>query len=277
MSRKFPIASLPLPPSSHILTHNLTPDPAQPSVQEFFENLKTKPSAQRRSRQLHHSSHFSYVAPLPLPFPYQVTAPEDEDADKTEVVESWLSKHEPLLEVPSADAEDASGLKKYTAKDGVRDQNRTLLAISAAGVRDCLPHLDIGDALDYVGPGSLSQSNTTGKAGDEKESTARQELVDVLSGHSVLMRIPEGTEEKGFAPWSLRYSGHQFGSWAGQLGDGRAISLRESCPACSCVCRPTLMACDTGHVSGDATPRRSHHNIRNPNQGWRKNPILAWR
>jgi hypothetical protein len=29
-----------------------------------------------------------------------------------------------------------------------------------------------------------------------------------------------------FAPWSLRYSGHQFGQWAGQLGDGRAISIR---------------------------------------------------
>lgn len=26
-------------------------------------------------------------------------------------------------------------------------------------------------------------------------------------------------------PWSLRYGGHQFGQWAGQLGDGRAISL----------------------------------------------------
>ncbi|KAG9093784.1 hypothetical protein FS749_013736 [Ceratobasidium sp. UAMH 11750] len=39
------------------------------------------------------------------------------------------------------------------------------------------------------------------------------------------MHVPEGAEEKGYAPWSLRYSGHQFGSWAGQLGDGRAISL----------------------------------------------------
>ena len=28
-----------------------------------------------------------------------------------------------------------------------------------------------------------------------------------------------------YAPWSLRYSGHQFGVWAGQLGDGRAISI----------------------------------------------------
>lgn len=30
------------------------------------------------------------------------------------------------------------------------------------------------------------------------------------------------------APWSLRYGGHQFGEWAGQLGDGRAVSLVET-------------------------------------------------
>lgn len=28
-------------------------------------------------------------------------------------------------------------------------------------------------------------------------------------------------------PYSMRYGGHQFGSWAGQLGDGRAISIGE--------------------------------------------------
>jgi uncharacterized protein YdiU (UPF0061 family) len=28
-------------------------------------------------------------------------------------------------------------------------------------------------------------------------------------------------------PFAARYGGHQFGSWAGQLGDGRAISLGE--------------------------------------------------
>ncbi|KAG9104830.1 hypothetical protein FRC06_008060 [Ceratobasidium sp. 370] len=225
MSPKFPIGSLPLPASSYILTHNLTPDPVQPSVQAFYENLKTKPSVQRRSRQLHPSSHFSYVAPLPLPFPYRVVPPEgdEEEIDKTEVIENWLSKHEPLCQVARAnEGSTDSELRKYTAIGGLRDQPRHLLAISAAGLRDCLPHLDVGDAFDFVGPGSLTQPTSTSKS---EENAARQELVDVLSGHSVLMHIPEGAEEKGYAPWSLRYSGHQFGSWAGQLGDGRAISL----------------------------------------------------
>lgn len=31
----------------------------------------------------------------------------------------------------------------------------------------------------------------------------------------------------GMQPWATNYGGHQFGNWAGQLGDGRAISLAE--------------------------------------------------
>jgi serine/tyrosine/threonine adenylyltransferase len=31
----------------------------------------------------------------------------------------------------------------------------------------------------------------------------------------------------GMQPWASNYGGHQFGAWAGQLGDGRAISLGE--------------------------------------------------
>ena len=31
----------------------------------------------------------------------------------------------------------------------------------------------------------------------------------------------------GMQPWASNYGGHQFGHWAGQLGDGRAISLGE--------------------------------------------------
>lgn len=34
--------------------------------------------------------------------------------------------------------------------------------------------------------------------------------------------------EEGIYPWAQCYGGWQFGSWAGQLGDGRAISLFES-------------------------------------------------
>jgi uncharacterized protein YdiU (UPF0061 family) len=40
------------------------------------------------------------------------------------------------------------------------------------------------------------------------------------------MLISGDEADVSFAPWSLRYSGHQFGAWARQLGDGRAISIR---------------------------------------------------
>ncbi|KIM92020.1 hypothetical protein PILCRDRAFT_57074, partial [Piloderma croceum F 1598] len=51
---------------------------------------------------------------------------------------------------------------------------------------------------------------------------ARQDLLDILSEDAALM---SDSPETGFAPWSLRYSGHQFGTWAGQLGDARVISV----------------------------------------------------
>ena len=43
-------------------------------------------------------------------------------------------------------------------------------------------------------------------------------FVDFISGNNVL---------KNSIPIAHRYGGHQFGSWAGQLGDGRAILLGE--------------------------------------------------
>ena len=43
-------------------------------------------------------------------------------------------------------------------------------------------------------------------------------MARVLSGNAVL---------PGMAPHAACYGGHQFGSWAGQLGDGRALSLGE--------------------------------------------------
>lgn len=45
-----------------------------------------------------------------------------------------------------------------------------------------------------------------------------QNFIDTFSGNAV----PEGA-----TPFSQVYAGHQFGVWAGQLGDGRAIALGE--------------------------------------------------
>ena len=36
-----------------------------------------------------------------------------------------------------------------------------------------------------------------------------------------------GKPVEGMDTYAQRYGGHQFGNWAGQLGDGRAITLGE--------------------------------------------------
>ncbi|HEX4369829.1 MAG TPA: protein adenylyltransferase SelO family protein, partial [Rhizomicrobium sp.] len=43
-------------------------------------------------------------------------------------------------------------------------------------------------------------------------------FVAVASGHRAL---------EGFSPLAMVYSGHQFGVWAGQLGDGRALLIGQ--------------------------------------------------
>ena len=64
---------------------------------------------------------------------------------------------------------------------------------------------DVGELLGIARPASV-----TGIA------------AEVLGGSRVL---------PGMAPYAARYGGHQFGNWAGQLGDGRAITLAELiCP-----------------------------------------------
>jgi uncharacterized protein YdiU (UPF0061 family) len=52
----------------------------------------------------------------------------------------------------------------------------------------------------------------------EGDPFANAEVVDVFSGNDVL---------GGMDPFAMCYGGHQFGNWAGQLGDGRAINLGE--------------------------------------------------
>lgn len=51
------------------------------------------------------------------------------------------------------------------------------------------------------------------------EQVESEEFVQAFSGNHLL---------SGMQPYANNYGGHQFGHWAGQLGDGRAISLGET-------------------------------------------------
>lgn len=69
------------------------------------------------------------------------------------------------------------------------------------------------------GPATLAWSpEVADMLGLDHEQCASDDFTAVFSGS----RVPGGAD-----PWAACYGGHQFGSWAGQLGDGRAITLGE--------------------------------------------------
>ena len=58
-----------------------------------------------------------------------------------------------------------------------------------------------------------------GLLGLEAADLESSQAAEILSGNQLL---------DGMQPYAANYGGHQFGHWAGQLGDGRAITLGET-------------------------------------------------
>ncbi len=65
-------------------------------------------------------------------------------------------------------------------------------------------------SLIHVSPQMLEAVGLT-----EKDAKS-EEFLKVFSGAEIY---------PGTKPFAMAYAGHQFGNWAGQLGDGRAINL----------------------------------------------------
>lgn len=127
-----------------------------------------------------------------------------------------LARYEPQDIVSTHD----NGLRVMTSKQRSKLEP-FLLGVSQSALEASLPHLDVGDAVALCNNGAEEAEEGT------EEGKARKALEDILSGRHLLVSNPEqGGKEYG--PWSTRYCGHQFGSWAGQLGDGRATSLFET-------------------------------------------------
>ncbi|KAF2118780.1 hypothetical protein BDV96DRAFT_596612 [Lophiotrema nucula] len=61
--------------------------------------------------------------------------------------------------------------------------------------------------------------------GIDPKDTETEDFRHTVAGNKILT-WDEDTKE-GIYPWAQCYGGYQFGQWAGQLGDGRAISLFE--------------------------------------------------
>ncbi|SFN39094.1 Uncharacterized conserved protein YdiU, UPF0061 family [Nitrosospira briensis] len=75
------------------------------------------------------------------------------------------------------------------------------------------------DPTPVRGPRLLAWADPVGEMlGISRPVSPVDPAVEVLGGNRVL---------PGMQPYAARYGGHQFGHWAGQLGDGRAITLGE--------------------------------------------------
>jgi uncharacterized protein YdiU (UPF0061 family) len=69
-------------------------------------------------------------------------------------------------------------------------------------------------------PKLIAWSNSLAEElGIKKPNREDEKSLNALAGNEVA---------PGMVPYAARYGGHQFGNWAGQLGDGRAITLGEA-------------------------------------------------
>ena len=93
--------------------------------------------------------------------------------------------------------------------------------VSGPGVREVRDALYSRVAPTPVAdPRLLAWSRETAALLDLDEADiATPEFAQVFGGNALL---------EGMQPYAANYGGHQFGHWAGQLGDGRAISLGEA-------------------------------------------------
>lgn len=94
------------------------------------------------------------------------------------------------------------------------------------------PRMVKGALYTYVRPEEVKNSELLGVSpraiddiGLKKGEDASEVFKATVAGNKIYW---DPTTEAGIYPWAQCYGGYQFGSWAGQLGDGRAISLFES-------------------------------------------------
>ncbi len=108
---------------------------------------------------------------------------------------------------------------------GLDFDNRYVRDLPADPSGDNRPRQVPKAAFSRVGPTPTSEPELIAVAdevadllGLAAEQVASDDFRDVVTGNLVL---------PGMDPFAMRYGGHQFGHWAGQLGDGRAINLGE--------------------------------------------------
>jgi serine/tyrosine/threonine adenylyltransferase len=92
------------------------------------------------------------------------------------------------------------------------DSSNRRRQVYGAAFSQVTPRLPIAPMLLHVAPDVASM------IGLSSEDVRSEDFLKTFSG----AKVPEGAR-----PYAMCYGGHQFGNWAGQLGDGRAINLAE--------------------------------------------------
>lgn len=91
--------------------------------------------------------------------------------------------------------------------------------LTTPGTRQVAQALSLVEPTPVADPKMLAYSEPLAAAlGFDAAGMRGPEMTQILAGNQLA---------DGMQPWALNYGGHQFGHWAGQLGDGRAISLGE--------------------------------------------------
>ncbi|KAK4550548.1 hypothetical protein LTR36_000127 [Oleoguttula mirabilis] len=98
------------------------------------------------------------------------------------------------------------------------------------------PRLVREAAYTYVRPDSFGKTELVGVSKAALQDLAidpaaveSDDFKDTVAGKKIIT-LEDGKEpgDTDIYPWAQCYGGYQFGQWAGQLGDGRAISLFET-------------------------------------------------
>ncbi len=116
------------------------------------------------------------------------------------------------------------GTSKAEATPALRFDNRFVRALPGDPVLANVPR-PVRNALytritptPVAAPRLLAWSDELGAQLGIERPAAEGPMAEVFAGNRLL---------PGMEPYAARYGGHQFGHWAGQLGDGRAITLAE--------------------------------------------------
>jgi len=115
--------------------------------------------------------------------------------------------------------------QKTAGLKSLRFDNRFTRELPADPITENYTRQVAGACFSRVEPTKVAQPKLVAYAKEVAElldlsepSCQSEEFVNVFAGNQLLPEMD---------PFALCYGGHQFGNWAGQLGDGRAINLGE--------------------------------------------------